>query len=574
MKLFSNRIKILTSLITATLILLTVSSTLGVSFTRLDLGNNNYLSFGENDTVSIPHQGVYLDNAIIGYWKMNEGYGVTTNDSSNNQKGSYVSGASWVGGKYGTALSFDGFDDSLNMSLVTINHNAGAISLWVYSNINFSSNYGKEGQIIGQTGNQYMGYLGLKESESNYTLIGETNKNEEYFVAASNVIPKGTWNQIIVNFLDGVAYTYVNGLQVDQKAGLTNDLSFNVIGLASPSTAFCGIVDEVTVYNRSLAISEIKGLRSLGEQPDPCLFATFYNITNLVTGETMLMKIEKSNDNNSFTEVKVLSFFSNDVLLLESNDSMTLNIWTNLGKPNSVINGVWNSENYTTTLHLDSSSNAQLDWSIGIPPSASNPSISSTIANENTVFSTFWTDNKSLSGGGYIFSSNNSGLWVNSSWTPFNLNPGWGNFSLTLNSTVGITIGFREFANDSLGLWGDSRIYCTTIIKNNSSSTPSPSPTNASLPTLKPTLTPIPTSSPSPNPSTQKTTPALTTGTTFSMQAFLTLALVVAGLVVFLVSALIKGYISIEIETEEKVTGIMKRTAGEVGSKEYQDYSI
>jgi hypothetical protein len=562
-------------LIIASFILVTASSVLCATFADYwDLGNNNVMSFGEDANLSVPHQGVYLDNALIGYWKMNEGYGVITNDSSNNQNGSYVSGASWVSGKYGTALSFDGFEDSMNMSTLTVNHSAGAISLWVYSNANFTGKYGNEGQIIGLSGNQYMSYLGLKESGSAYTLIGETNKNEEYFVSASNVIPKDTWNQITVNLLDGVASTYVNGLQVDQKAGITTDLSLNVIGFTSPLTAFCGIVDEVTIYNRSLSINEVKSLYSSGEQPDPLLFGTFYNFTDLATNETLLVKIEKSNDNNSFIQIKVLSFFKDNILSMESNNSATLNIWTSLGQPKSILNGVWNSENYTTTLTLDSSSTGQLDWSTRLPPSSSNPSISSTVANEKVVFSTLWKDNVSLSGGGYIFSSNNSGQWVNSSWVSFNLNPYWGNFSLTLNNANGLVIGFREFANNSLGLWGDSGIYSTTIIKSNSTSTPSPSPTPNSSPTLKPTQTPIPTLNPSPNPSTQKPTPAPTNNTSFSTQAILTLVLVVAGLVIFIVSAFMKGYISVEIDNEEKEVIIKKQIAEEVDSKVFQDYSI
>jgi hypothetical protein len=569
------RTRALTCFIIISLILIAVSPVSSELFSNhWDLGNNTSLSFSEEATFAIPHQSVQIDDTLTSYWKMNEGYGTITNDSIINQEYGNVSGALWVTGKYGNALYFDGIDDSLNISSTLVNHTAGALSLWVYSSANFTGKYANEGQILGLSGNQYMSYLGLKESGSAYSLIGETNKNEEYFVSGSSTVLKNSWNHILINFVEGTATTYVNGLQVDKKVGLTKDLSLSIVGLTSPQTAFCGSVDEILIYNRALTTNEIKVLFCMGEQPDPISFSKFYNFTDFLTNETMLICIEKLEDDTGSANVQVSSFFSDNRLVFESNNTVTFNVWTTLGQPKSILNGFWNIENFTSTFRLNSLLTAELDWSLGGPPSASNLSVSSAFAGEKTVFSVFWRDNKSLSGGGYIFSSNNTGIWTNSSWVPFFSYPSWANFTLNLSNTPKETVSFREFANNSLGLWGDSGLYSVAVKNNVIPPTSSPAPSAISSPTLQPTPKSSPTIKPPLIPSTQKpiTSPTPIYNFSFSTNYILLLSSAVTIFVVFLALAFKKGYISIEVSSEE--TSIGFNNQNEEKHENHEDYTI
>jgi hypothetical protein len=120
-------------------------------------------------------------------------------------------------------------------------------------------------------------------------------------------------------------------------------------------------------------------------------------------------------------------------------------------------------------------------------PTASNMAVSSTVAGVDATFSALWTDIQSLSEGGFVFSTNNTGQWVNSSWTPFSSNPDWENYDLTLNDTVGAVVGFREYANNSVNLWGDSGIYAITTTASARLPTPTSSLTGTAEPTNKPT---------------------------------------------------------------------------------------
>jgi len=77
-------------------------------------------------------------------------------------------------------------------------------------------------------------------------------------------------------------------------------------------------------------------------------------------------------------------------------------------------------------------------------------------------FTLDWTDNVGLSG--YMFSTNNSGTWRNASFVSFSgiNNTSW-NVSI-LNTTVGILIQWKFYANDTSDNWNVSEMYNLTIV--------------------------------------------------------------------------------------------------------------
>jgi hypothetical protein len=92
-----------------------------------------------------------------------------------------------------------------------------------------------------------------------------------------------------------------------------------------------------------------------------------------------------------------------------------------------------------------------------VPPKYSNVSVNNTIAGLPTLFSAYWTDNVALSG--YIFATNNTnGTWVNDSFMSMTGAANWSNVTKTLNSTEGLTIGWRIYANDTSNNWNDTGV--------------------------------------------------------------------------------------------------------------------
>jgi peptidylprolyl isomerase len=93
----------------------------------------------------------------------------------------------------------------------------------------------------------------------------------------------------------------------------------------------------------------------------------------------------------------------------------------------------------------------------GSPPTYTGVSSSPTTTNEGSLvtFSTLWADDANVSG--YIFETNNTGTFVNDTWTPFSdfVNPtsAYARATETLNSTRGNFVSWRFWCNDTDNRW-------------------------------------------------------------------------------------------------------------------------
>lgn len=97
------------------------------------------------------------------------------------------------------------------------------------------------------------------------------------------------------------------------------------------------------------------------------------------------------------------------------------------------------------------------------PPTFYDMGSNNTVAGQSTSFHGGYIDETDLAPNGqYIFSTNNTGVWVNDSAVNFSTNPTWINVAKTLNSTVGIPIGWRIYAFDNASNWNNTPIYVIT----------------------------------------------------------------------------------------------------------------
>jgi peptidylprolyl isomerase len=89
------------------------------------------------------------------------------------------------------------------------------------------------------------------------------------------------------------------------------------------------------------------------------------------------------------------------------------------------------------------------------PPTYSTVQISSTVAGSSCTFSTLWSDDANVSG--YIFETNNTGTFVNDSWTPFSnfVSSRSSNATVTetLDNTIGDLVEWRFWCNDTSNKW-------------------------------------------------------------------------------------------------------------------------
>jgi len=203
-----------------------------------------------------------LDDGLVLYLPLSEGYGDRVWDRSQGQNNGTVYGATWVDGKYGKALSFDGVDDyaevpdSPSLRIGT----PFSISMWTYrtkSDINV---------LITKkvTGNRY-NYYTYHEAEYLRFFIADTDLN---FYTCSVVEPsKNAWHHLTFVWDGTTMHIYIDGVLANSVYVGTitlNDASgYNLfIGTwaADYAAPFGGIIDEVCIYNRALSPEEIRTL--------------------------------------------------------------------------------------------------------------------------------------------------------------------------------------------------------------------------------------------------------------------------------------------------------------------------
>lgn len=101
------------------------------------------------------------------------------------------------------------------------------------------------------------------------------------------------------------------------------------------------------------------------------------------------------------------------------------------------------------------------------PPTYSDVGTNTTVAGQPCKFYTKWTDETGLATtGGFIFGTNNTGSWINETWTAFTANPDWSNVTKTLSLTVGAMIEWEIWANDTSNNWNNTGIQIMTALGN------------------------------------------------------------------------------------------------------------
>lgn len=97
------------------------------------------------------------------------------------------------------------------------------------------------------------------------------------------------------------------------------------------------------------------------------------------------------------------------------------------------------------------------------PPTFSSPSINTTLAGRTVNISIKISDETALSG--YIFSTNNTGTWVNTTWTSLTSGQLATNIT-TLNATGSTVVNYTWYANDSSNNWATNINSTTTTLQN------------------------------------------------------------------------------------------------------------
>jgi hypothetical protein len=229
--------------------------------------------------VLYPHPG------LVGWWRFDEGNGSVAKDSSGFGNDGTVYGATWVDGKYGKALSFDGTNDYVEVPDSNSLDISDAITVsWWHKANSWSHTMGIMGKYnVFSFAKRLSGpFSGLY---TNFRIGGSWHGFYDY-----GDFPLNEWTFMVYTYDSATHHIkyYQNGsLTIDYEVTGLSDYHLNtsnysmLIGkeLLFRGPTFDGIIDEARIYNRALSADEIETLFQKGPDFSSRLLAKVPNGT-------------------------------------------------------------------------------------------------------------------------------------------------------------------------------------------------------------------------------------------------------------------------------------------------------
>jgi chitodextrinase len=204
-------------------------------------------------------------SGLVAAYGFNEGSGTTIADISGNGITGTLQGATWTtGGKYGNALSFNGTSSYVDLGNPAALQLTGSMTVeaWVKA----AANPPNDGQIIAKADNAGGWQLKTSPDTGSQTFGGKISGSSTVQRYSNTVRVLNTWYHVasVYNASTRTVEVYVNGVP-DSGTLLgtipTSQILQNVnvnIGRRIGGYYFNGVIDEVRIYNRALAQSEIQ----------------------------------------------------------------------------------------------------------------------------------------------------------------------------------------------------------------------------------------------------------------------------------------------------------------------------
>jgi N-acetylneuraminic acid mutarotase len=216
-------------------------------------------------------------DGLVGWWKFDETNGTIAYDSSGNgNDGNLTNGPTWVSGKIGGALSFDGIDEYVDLGSSAILNPSEAIAITCWFLPNEISDYAYGIPIV----TRYI--AGTDFSRKSYFLKYSSLGKPEYylyngsskvaFMSSSLVLTKNQFYFIAVTYSNTGGDMYINDAKVaelelgDLTSVMQSSVSTRIGGWGHNDwPEFNGLIDDVRIYDRALSAAEVQALYNLGQ---------------------------------------------------------------------------------------------------------------------------------------------------------------------------------------------------------------------------------------------------------------------------------------------------------------------
>ncbi len=160
----------------------------------------------------------------LGEWKFDENTGTTANDTSGHgATGSFTGSPTWVNGKFGSALKFDGSSQAVTATITDPGY-ANTVELWIYPTASVAN------KTLLTTGK----------------LAFNGSSQPTYGSCTGTAVSTNQWSYIVATSTDSTHCTiYQNGIQTSSSA--TTGVTFGA-SVSVAVSSFAGIIDQVRIY--------------------------------------------------------------------------------------------------------------------------------------------------------------------------------------------------------------------------------------------------------------------------------------------------------------------------------------
>jgi len=207
----------------------------------------------------------YNRGAPVAQWKFDEGSGSTAYDSTENNNDATIYDATWTTGKYGSALSFDGVNDYVNIG------NPASLQLtssftaegWMYIRDNYPNSLVAKDNIVAGDRGWYFKTPNIGDTSLRF-LVSSDGTTIQY-LNTTNSLNLYQWYHLVAVY-NASAQTlkiYVNG--VEWTGSLTGTVPASIyntsqnVNIAQSNGGYTnGLIDDVRIYNYARTPDEIK----------------------------------------------------------------------------------------------------------------------------------------------------------------------------------------------------------------------------------------------------------------------------------------------------------------------------
>jgi hypothetical protein len=197
------------------------------------------------------------DEGLVAEWHFDEGVGNVVKDSSGNRNDGTIYGATFVDGKLGKALSFDGVDDYVSLGNIGTFPSA-TISFWIYPDVVENHRNPFSAEPVWDDNIRF-------EEDSSGNFAAGYLCDVGFYTNATHPLTPHKWYHIVFAYNHTNIYGYLNGeikFTKNMCSPFYTDFSSVTIGggydLRTPSRLWDGKIDEVRIFNRALSAEVIK----------------------------------------------------------------------------------------------------------------------------------------------------------------------------------------------------------------------------------------------------------------------------------------------------------------------------